>query len=1017
MAGETRVVKFAEGVDTGAPTTTFLNATQFGTYADDAAYVSSKGSAAADGDVYYNTTNDVIRFYKNGAWTDVTDETTLSTTLGSYVDKSSSESVGGVKTFTSNVIVSDATSSTTKDTGSIVTEGGIGVEENLNVGGNAVITRDLTVSGTTTTVNSTTLDVTDANITVNNGGNQASADDVAGITVEMSDATDAKIIYDKDTTSRFKIGDAASEVEIATISGQQVITNKDIDGGTASNTNRLTVPKDDKANLDGLTRKEGTLVYAQDQNKLYADDGSQLQPIGSGVGSVSIYGLLDGEDGDVSSWTDDGTATVAVNSTTPLADDKDYKVTVTGTTQWVRTPAQSLDPRSQYANQTHSIKAQFKITGTSGAEWLVRALDNSNAAISEDLVLQYTDGNPSSFELMFNVASSVTSVKLEIECNSFTAGDLFYIDDIVFDDDPLSVKAMQVEDTVRFHTGNGYGSTNNKIFRFSNIAIADDNGDYSFSAISSSQTSSNNLFTITDSATDGMEITVNRKGYYFFDFSLSGNASTNVGLSLNSTQLTTAIQSITTADMLVLHTTAGGGFGGAPVWEGRLAVGDVIRVHTDGTAATTYAARCGGVIRGVADADHVVREGADRLSEWQSFTPTFSASFGTVTDINMYWRRVGTDMEIRGTFTPGSTTAAFATFSLPSGHQLASDTVDTGQNEQYGSYLRGNVSTSTAYGRLLMSTTDPDDVYFTFFVNSTDNHLAAAFASSIANSGEIMSIKMSIPIQGWTAGMPELYALPQAERDWWNIYIESDGTTSASKTTGGIVSSSSLVSTQYTVVFDKTFNVPPNVTGNSIAGKVEMQSITTTQFQYSIRSPDNTSYVTTYDANFKVTPAPVDENGQKVFLGNVSPYRKMLVKHITASGVHGGTFTSGSWQTRPITNLESDIFGSISSNQLTLPEGVYDWDVRAMSYDVSGHQLRIQNITDATTEHMGVTGYDWTGSDSGSEGSVSGRITITAAKTFEIQGQCVATKTTNGFGNAQAWGDNVYLVAEITKIK
>jgi hypothetical protein len=58
-----------------------------------------------------------------------------------------------------------------------------------------------------------------------------------------------------------------------------------LNGETASDTVRVTLPQDTKANLDALTRKKGTLVYATDLNTLFADDGSNLSAAGSGSGA------------------------------------------------------------------------------------------------------------------------------------------------------------------------------------------------------------------------------------------------------------------------------------------------------------------------------------------------------------------------------------------------------------------------------------------------------------------------------------------------------------------------------------------------------------------------------------------------------------------------------------------------------------------------------------------------------------------------------------------------------------
>lgn len=116
----------------------------------------------------------------------------------------------------------------------------ITIDDTNNVTGinDLIIDGNLTVNGTRTEANTETLDVTDANITVNKNGSQATADlSTAGLTIEMSDATDAVIGYDSTLTSKFKIGEVGSEDEVVGVSFTQVLTNKEInaDNNTISN--------------------------------------------------------------------------------------------------------------------------------------------------------------------------------------------------------------------------------------------------------------------------------------------------------------------------------------------------------------------------------------------------------------------------------------------------------------------------------------------------------------------------------------------------------------------------------------------------------------------------------------------------------------------------------------------------------------------------------------------------------------------------------------------------------------
>jgi hypothetical protein len=148
-------------------------------------------------------------------------------------------------------------------------------------------------SALTAHINDTT-DAHDASaISVTPSGNLA-ATDVQGALTELQTDVDTR----------------APASTAVTLTGTEVITNKDIDGGTAANNRRITVPKDTYANLLLLTRKEGTLLYATDLDTFFADDGSTLTAVGSGSGSGT------GE----KNYVENPSATVAITGWTAVND-------------------------------------------------------------------------------------------------------------------------------------------------------------------------------------------------------------------------------------------------------------------------------------------------------------------------------------------------------------------------------------------------------------------------------------------------------------------------------------------------------------------------------------------------------------------------------------------------------------------------------------------------------------------------------------------------------------------------
>lgn len=95
-------------------------------------------------------------------------------------------------------------------------------EGNKTFSDNVVIQGNLTINGTTTSVNTTDMEVTDRNITVNKGGNDLTAEG-AGLTVERTGAN-GFLEYDDDLTSKWKLGKGTDVFEVLVTALNQVIT-------------------------------------------------------------------------------------------------------------------------------------------------------------------------------------------------------------------------------------------------------------------------------------------------------------------------------------------------------------------------------------------------------------------------------------------------------------------------------------------------------------------------------------------------------------------------------------------------------------------------------------------------------------------------------------------------------------------------------------------------------------------------------------------------------------------------
>jgi hypothetical protein len=135
---------------------------------------------------------------------------------------------------------------------------------------------------------------------------------------------------------------------------------------------------------------------------------------------------------------------------------------------------------------------------------------------------------------------------------------------------------------LRLNTYAGYGSTDNKIMRFTNVV---ENFGNMFSENHVSGYSGN---------AKGLEITINRSGLYSitFDDCCQASAIIDSGLTLNSSQLTTSISTVTQSTILSAHYTsaqAGIILPATTTVTMYFKKGDVIRPHTTGTTPTIAA--------------------------------------------------------------------------------------------------------------------------------------------------------------------------------------------------------------------------------------------------------------------------------------------------------------------------------------------------------------------------------------------------------------------------------------------
>lgn len=140
-----------------------------------------------------------------------------------------------------------------------------------------------------------------------------------------------------------------------------------------------------------------------------------------------------------------------------------------------------------------------------------------------------------------------------------------------------------------------------------------------------------------------------------------------------------------------------------------------------------------------------------------------------------------------------------------------------------------------------------------------------------------------------------------------------------------------------------------------------------------------------------------------------------IISNQQSSGVGGGSLSAGSWFNTPLNTVDvSQSWVSLSTNQITLSAGTYQWEVTSPSYGTNHFQTRLYNVTDATVASYGSS--EFNNGNTQTSSFISSVVTIGSSKTFTVDMICSTTVASYGFGVIGSFGTEVYCRITITKL-
>lgn len=411
--------------------------------------------------------------------------------------------------------------------------------------------------------------------------------------------------------------------------------------------------------------------------------------------------------------------------------------------------------------------------------------------------------------------------------------------------DPIKSATKEVVEEYRTSDALGYGSTATLIPYFK---VTPDRDTISTSGV------------IENSTTNGWSFTASKTVKINFDGAMGSTVGGYMGLSLNSSTLTTSILSHSNEQVVGLGYD---NIGGVPLTYGAdiiMVAGDVLRNHAH-TAVTLGGGSSYTTISFTATSVEEVMATSTNsgLTPWTAYTPT-TQGFGTLGTNQFQWKRVGDSYHILGTFLTGTTTASEAQISLPNGKAVKAGQLIT---------LVGMTSINTGIARHLETLATGGDTFLNFGRReSGTSGLIARAGNELPNAnGDQFSFHAIVPIEGLDSPATFPVYIPYGKT--CHIYdekangVEGGGSTSGSWQTrdlnllGDNCGFASLSANEFTLVagtYDFDISIPFYSNADSLS--VALYDTDTTTYEiYSNNSPASGSSASTMILKGQVTIA------------------------------------------------------------------------------------------------------------------------------------------------------------------